>query len=266
MDTILLETFKKKVKVESTYDKLCTYKEIDKLINYFDVDVKKINYSKTISNPLEKALFYYKKHFPDYYEIIIDGIKSGKILISDKIKQSVTYLDTGESHIKPFNNDSDVFEFIHEFAHYIDLYLYPHLISKYRIFSEVVPFYYEKDFEKHYKRYYSELIRIRKNNRLFYEREMLQVIKYMLDYENHYRLYGNIDNIIDEHKIRLIMDYRSSNLVNFLLRYPIANLISSYMLIHNIEMCQNIDEYIVNNINLFEVMDDKDVKRAIILK
>lgn len=95
---------------------------------------------------------------------------------------------------------------------------------------------------------------------------MLQVIKYMLEYHDYYMRYGDIDDIVDECEIRLIMHYRVSNLDNFLFRYRIANLISSYMLIHNIDMRQNIDEYIINNIRLFEVIDDKDVKRSTMFK
>lgn len=95
---------------------------------------------------------------------------------------------------------------------------------------------------------------------------MLQVIKYMLEYHDYYMRYGDIDDIVDECEIRLIMYYRVSNLANFLLRYPIANLIFSYMLIHNIDMRQNIDEYIIDNINLYKVMDDKVVRKFIMSK
>lgn len=134
------------------------------------------------------------------------------------------------------------------------------------MFGEVPAFYYEKSFEKCYKSCYSEVIRIRKINRVYYEKEMLQVIKYMLEYHDYYMRYGDIDNKVNGRKIRLIMDYRSSNLANFLLRYPIANLIFSYMLIHNIDMRQNIDEYIIDNINLYKVMDDKVVRKFIMSK
>ena len=168
MDIELLEKFKKKVEMESTYDKLLSRKAIDTLIDYFDVDVEEIHYSKTIFSPKELALSFYQVYFPEYYEIILDGILTGKILISNSVKQSVTYLDTGEAQIKTFNTDKDVFEIVHEFAHYIDLHLYPHLVGEYILFSEVVSFYFEKCFEKIYQKYYLYLIHIRRNNRLFY--------------------------------------------------------------------------------------------------
>lgn len=266
MDIELLEKFKKKVEVESTYDKLCTRKAIDALINYFDVDVKKQKFQRTIPNPKEIAISYYKQYYPDYYKIIEDGLLSGKIQISDKLKSTVTYLDTGEANIKPFNNDADLFEIIHELGHYIDRNLCPHFIEEYKLLGETPAFYYEKDFEKIYEDYYNELICIRKNSRLFREKEMLQVIKYMLEYEDYYKKYGRIDEIIDQEKIELIMGYHSNNTVNYYLRYPVANLFSTYMIINGIQMKQNIDDYIINNIDLFKVMEDKDVRKSIMLK
>ena len=266
MDIELLEKFKKKVEMESTYDKLLSRKAIDTLIDYFDVDVEEIHYSKTIFSPKELALSFYQVYFPEYYEIILDGILTGKILISNSVKQSVTYLDTGEAQIKTFNTDKDVFEIVHEFAHYIDLHLYPHLVGEYILFSEVVSFYFEKCFEKIYQKYYLYLIHIRRNNRLFYECEMLKVIRYMLEYEDYYKQHGNIDAIIDEDRIKLIMSYKSNNTVNTLLKYPLANLISNYMIINDIKMRQNIDEYIMSEFNLFELMGDNDVRKSIMVK
>ena len=72
MDIELLEKFKKKVEMESTYDKLLSRKAIDTLIDYFDVDVEEIHYSKTIFSPKELALSFYQVYFPGYYEIILD--------------------------------------------------------------------------------------------------------------------------------------------------------------------------------------------------
>ena len=273
MDIELLEKFKKKVEIESTYDKLLSRKAIDELINYFDVDVEKINYSKTISNPLEKALLYYQKYFPEYYKIIIDGIKTGKIKIGSDIEKCEV-LENGDGYIKLNNDDFDLMAIVHELGHYINGNIKHKFVQKYRLFGEVVSFYFEKDFEKKNNGNYNELFFQRKIGRILSERRILRAIKYMLEYEDYYLENGNIDEILDVEKIKLILRLSSYHgigfgeydTVNTLLKYPLANLISSYMIINGIEMRENIDEYIIYNIDLYKLMKDDMVRKSIMVK
>lgn len=82
---------------------------------------------------------------------------------------------------------------------------------------------------------------------------MLQAIENELYYENLFRKKGTIEESdIDIKKIKSIMKYDVSfNVVNYLLQYPLANIISDYFINNNIiqddskfvEKCLNIDLY-----------------------
>lgn len=272
MDTGLLEKFKKKVEMESTYNKLLSRKAINTLINYFDVDIEEITYSNTISNPKELALSYYQEYFPEYYKIILDGIKTGKIKIGSDIEKSEV-LEDGKCFIKLNNDDFDLIVIVHELGHYINNNITSKFVQKHRIFGEVVSFYFEKDFEEKNIGKYGNLFSARRSHRILSERKMIHAIKYMLEYEDYYLEHGNIDAIIDEKKIKLILKlssyhcigYGEYDTVNTLLKYPLANLISSYMIINDLEMKQNIDEYIIYNIDLFELMEDERIRKSILI-
>lgn len=69
-----------------------------------------------------------------------------KNLINDKEERIVIYLDTGETYVKLFNNDNDVFEIIHELAHYIELDIFSRLVERNKLFGEVPVLYSEKKF------------------------------------------------------------------------------------------------------------------------
>lgn len=269
MDVETLDKFKIKVQKESEYTKLYSRDVINRLIEYFDVDVKPQKYEKTISNSKEIALSYYQKHFPKYYEIITNGIKTNAIKISNGNEKSEMQ-ENGECFIKPNNDDYDLLMYIHEFGHYINSNITPKFVDRYRIFGEVPAFYFEKHFEENNIEEYMNLIYCRRKHRITSENRMLRAIKYMLEYEDYYKEHGNIDKIIDEEKIKLILKlssyhgigYGEYDTVNTLLKYPIANLISSYMIINGIEMSPNIENHFCD-IDLCNLMDDSCLRESI---
>lgn len=261
----MIDKFKEKVSVESEYSKVYSVSVITSLLEYYDIEVEKMLYPSSIKeDPLNIASNFYQNNFPEYYEIIKNGLDNNEIIIGEFVGSPRTEFNPLRTFIKLSNNDRDVFMIVHELAHYIDLKLNPHIISdNCKFYGEVVPFYVEKVFETFYKDYYEELIRARKNNRIYYEKERLNVIKLMLKYEEYYRANKSIDSIIDEEEIRQIMKYESCNTVNSLIRYPLANLLSSYMLVKGIPLKQNLQDDL-KNINIYEVIKDEDVRRMVL--
>lgn len=160
--------------------------------------------------------------------------------------------------------------YIHEFGHYINSNITPKFVNKYRIFGEVPAFYFEKHFEENNIEEYTNLIYYRRKYRVISENRMLRAIKYMLECEDYYKEHGSIDKIIDEKKIKLILKlssyhgigYGEYDTVNTLLKYPIANLISNYMIINGIEMRPNIEKYLCD-IDLCKLMDDSLLRNLI---
>ncbi len=66
---------------------------------------------------------------------------------------------------------------------------------------------------------------------MYFESKMLKAIKYQLKYEKMYLEKGNITEEDLKHtEIRIIEQYNYSNLVNYLLQYPIANVLSDYII------------------------------------
>ena len=86
---------------------------------------------------------------------------------------------------------------------------------------------------------------------------MVIAIKYELYYEDLFNKNGNIfDSDIDLKKIKYIKRFNvSSNIVNNLLEYPLANILSNYLI--NNSLLQNDNELVKTclNTNLYEVLD-----------
>ena len=228
-----IRDFIEKVKSESSYQKFLKRDIIYELIDAFKFEFNKIDYPKNIENPLEISLQFYKDYSKKYYEIIMDGIKNKRILFNNEDKER-SFVDTERNiaYIKTYGNDSDLFIIVHEFAHYIDRNSKPQIIpDEYWFLSETFALYLEKKLEMwlNYEKY-KDLIMARKNNRLFHESRMLATIEDELFYETLYKKEGSIkESDIDLKKVKLINKYNLTNLVNCLLQYPLANIVSDYL-------------------------------------
>lgn len=247
----------RKIKDESQYKKFVERDIIYQLIDIFKCNYNKLNYPIRIKNPLEISLEFYKEYNEKYYKMILDGIDSGKIIITDNSGKSFTNLKNKNAYINLFGNDSDIFVIVHELAHYIDINSNPQIISdKYWFLSETFAFYMEKKLEawlNHEK--YKDLISIRRNNRIYYESRMLTAIEIELYYEELYKEKGIIEeNDIDFEKIKILENYNESNLVNYLLQYPLANILSNYLIQQNIIIKDDEFINICLNVNLYEII------------
>lgn len=128
---------------------------------------------------------------------------------------------------------------VHEFAHYIDVKSEPKItLIEYIFLCEVFSFYMEIQLEKYLQKedeLYNELIALRKNNRIFFENKFMKSIKTQLYYEELYIKQGYIEeeqiNIADAEKM---LKYNVSNIVNYLLRYPLGNILSEYIINNNL--------------------------------
>ena len=223
------DEFIKKIEIESKYKKYVSKDIIDLIIDNFTSKYKKINYPKTISNPLEIVLQFYQNYNEEFYNLILNGINNNKIIINDSESKSFINIKDNITHINLFGNDSDLFILVHELAHYIDRNYKNYIIpDKYWFLSETFAFYMEKTFEKSLnKEKYKKLINARKNNRLYHETNMVKAIKYEYYYEQLF-INNNFINTedIDIYKIKYISQYKESNYINYLLQYPLANIIS----------------------------------------
>lgn len=207
------------------------------LINEFDVPIKKLNYPNNNLDNLSISLNFYRNFNLDYYNIINQGMNSKKIIISDKFNSHVN-TKNGKAYIRLNGNDGDIIVLIHELAHYIDCTLNPHIVpDNYWFLRETFAFYIERELEKKLGQKYPYLFDIRKNNRLYMEKELLQIIKLALYYENEYLKTGKLKlTEKDSKNIKRIMNVKQDNLINFCLSYPIANITSLYL----INFCPNI--------------------------
>lgn len=239
-----IKEFIEKVKMESTYRKFVKSDIIYQLIDIFKCNYDKMDYPNKIKNPLEIVLQFYKDYNEQYHKMIMDGIKTKRIIISQDEGKSFVSTKNNTAYISLYGNDSDPFIIVHELAHYIDRNSNPQIVSDECWFlSEVFSFYMEKklqmwlDNEK-----YKDLISIRINNRIYYEARMLTAIETELYYEELYKKKGTIkENDIAIDKIKLINNYDEPNIVNYLLQYPLANIISSYLIEEN--TCINENEF-----------------------
>ena len=255
MEDKQIKNFLKQLELESKYRKFLKNDIIFQMINIFDIDIDKQDYPRKIENPLEIALQFYKEYNIQNYNTIIEQIKSKKIVINQDNDKSFTDTNNNTAYIRLYGNDGDVFNIVHELAHFIDKNSNPPIVpNEYWFLSETFAFYIEKKLEDWLKNEnYKELISIRTNNRIYFENKMLKAVENQLYYENLYIEKGTIEEKdIDVKKIKSIIQYDvSSNIVNYLLQYPLANVISDYFINNNIiqddskfvEKCLNIDLY-----------------------
>ena len=253
-----LDDYIEKIKKESQYSKFVTIDIIHLLIDRFKSN-SKIDYSHNIENPLDMALEFYKNYNKDYYEMILKGINEKRIIIDNNDNSHVDTSDN-KTYIKFCNNDSDIFIFVHELAHYIDRN--SHIIpNEYWFLSETFAFYIEKKLEKWLdKKQYSDLIVARQNNRIYFESKMLEAIRIELKYEDIIKQNGSIQGEdIDLNDLKVLKKYNYDNLINYLLQYPIANIISNYLIEKKgVKDIDFVDECL--KINLYDLVGTKKNK------
>lgn len=257
--------------------KMCLKKDfILELIDKFDVPIKKLNYPDNHLDNLSIALKFYKNFNLDYYNIIHQGISNEAIFIFSKSGLD-SFVDTKncQTRIQLMNNDGDVITIVHELAHYIDRILTPHIVfDKYWFLGETFAFYFERELERFLGPQYKYLFDIRKNNRLYKEKNMLQIIKLVLDYENDYLKNGKLKLTEEDAKnIKKIINLGQDDLINFCLSYPIANITSLYLVNYNsiitkenfCELCLSYDikEFFENHCHLIG-LDEYKQQNAIV--
>lgn len=256
------QEFIEKIKSEVKYRKFIERDVIDLLAKHFSNDYKKEEYTKLINNPIKIVLQFYKQYNSEYYNMIISGIKEGKIIINDSCK---SYVDTSinEALIGLNGNDSDIFMLVHELAHYIDRNSNPKIIEdRYWFLSETWAFYLEKKLEQYLcSDKYEHLIFTRRNNRLFFESKMIDAISSELYYEDLYKRKGNLDEKdIDITKMKKIIKYDiPEDIVNVLLQYPLANVVSDYLISNNIVEKEEDFEKHCFEINLYELLKKSNI-------
>ena len=145
MEEQQIKKFIEQVKLESTYSKFLKSDVIYQLINIFNATFEKQSYSNEIENPLEMALEFYKNYNNNYHNIIIESIQNKKIVISQHNDKSFTDTNNNTVYIGLYGNDGDLFNIVHELAHFIDRNSTPSIIpDKYWFLSETFAFYIEK--------------------------------------------------------------------------------------------------------------------------
>lgn len=265
-----IDKFIRKVKVESGYRKFVNHDIIDLLSNHFNENYKKEQYPSTIDNPLDIALQFYKDYNYEYYNLILNGIKSKDIIIDTEITKSYVNTINSKAYIKLNKNDADIFMLVHEYAHFIDRQSVPLIIpDNYWFFSETFAFYFEKQLELWLDNdKYKDLILERRNNRMFFESRMMKAINYQLYYEDLYKSNGDIkESDIDLEQMNFIMRYDTDgNTVNCLLQYPIANIISETLVKNN--LLSDEKEFVSTclNIDLYGLLDNKFPHQSSITK
>ena len=258
-----IQKFIEQVKLELTYKKFLKSDIIYQIINTFNttnVAIEKQNYSTEIENPLEMALEFYKEYNMEYYNTIIENIRSGGIIINKNNNKSFTDTKNNTANISLCGNDGDLFNIVHELAHFIDRNNVPPIIpDKYWFLSETFAFYIEKKLENWLlNKDYEDLINTRRNNRMYFENKMLEAIENELYYENLYRQKGTIaESDIDIKKIKSIIKYDVPyNIINYLLQYPLANILSSCFINNYIIQDDNqlVEKCI--NMDLYKILED----------
>ena len=231
---------------------------IQKLLSLKNEKLEKQEYLKTIIDPLAIALEFYKEQSDDNYKRIIEGIQSEQITLLEK-RQS--YIDTksGNTYILLNHDDSDVFCLVHEFAHFIDRNHKPAIVPDSHCFlAESFAFYMEKRLEKFLsERGYHALVQTRRNNRIVSETKMLTAIENQLFYEEQYQKTKNIETIsFEAKKIKTILPYHMTNLVNVLLSYPLANILSEYLINHSVSFLEQEFVEVCTRVNLYDALDE----------
>ena len=254
-----------KIKKEASYKKIVEMKVFENFFEMFSERYLKVDYPSAITNPLHMALEFYKYYNLDYYVIIVKAIQNKQIVIGENLAKSYVDTNSGKSYIRLSGDDSDLFNLVHEFSHFIDRNSSPHLIpDEYWFLAEVFSFYMEKKLELWLGNKYSELIVARKRNRLYFESKMVEAIKYQLKYEEMYLEKGSIrSEDVDPEEMQLINRYNYPNLVNYLVMYPLANVLSEYLINFYANLSDKDLYQTCLSLDLYEVMENfKDIKLA----
>lgn len=249
----ILKKYEQVLKSEAQIKKIVMPEAISKMIEVYGKGHKKMTYPKTIDNPKEIALNFYKELFPEYYKIILKGIEEGRVIF-DSGENYVDPID-GICHIHLFNNDGDVYLIVHELAHYIDANSTPSITEKgWYIFAEVFSFYMEKRLEIYLGDNLTLATKVRKNNRLYQEENMLEIIEAELAYEEAF-LNGTLRLSSSDVKIAKRIMKNAPDVVNYLLRYPLANILSEFLVDNpDIKIDANLSS-ILRTTNLYELLD-----------
>lgn len=267
-DNNLISEYIDKVKRESTYRKCIDIDLINELIELFDVDCKKIKYSKNIDDCLSLALTFYKHYNYEYYEMIMQGLENSRINID--AKDSETDLQSNKCYIKMRGDDNDVYLIVHEFAHYIDRNSTPYIIpNEIMHFGEVYSMYLERKLEQYLdENQYEQLNKTRKHNRIYFAKRMARLIPIQLNNESFFNTNGYIDEAdLEIDKIKRIMNYKSQNTVNYLLRYLLGYVLSYYLIKNNTvnsdkQISQILTEVDVQDaIMFFDIEDELGIKQ-----
>lgn len=255
-----IEKFIKKIKEELTYRTFIKKDIIYKIINIYDKDFNKQSYPNKINDPFKIALDFYRNYNINYYNIIMNGLRNKRIVISKENGKSFANKENNKTFIRIYGNDADVYVIVHELAHFIDRNSNPKIVpNQYWFLSEVFSFYMEKKLELYLKNEkYTDLIFVRINNRMYYESKMVEAIKNELWYEDLYKKNGVIKKeYIDIEKIKTIIKYDiECNIVNYLLMYPVANILSDKLIKDAI--ITNDNELVKEclNMNLYDILED----------
>lgn len=249
---------------------ICLRKDfVLELNDKFDVHVKKLNYPNNNLDSLSISLDFYKNFDLDYYNMINQGMNNKEIIFSDEFNSHVN-IKAGIAYINLNGDDGDIITIVHELAHYIDrkLNIVP---DKYWFLGETFAFYFERELEKKLGQNYAYLFDIRKNNRLYMEKNLLQIIKMAFHYENEYLKTEKLRlTEKDDKNIKRIMNVKQQSLINFCLSYIIANITSLYLVnfCSNVtrenfcEIClsYNIEKFFRDNCHLIGLSHKKRVK------
>lgn len=239
MDKIELKRiFLERIKREASYQWILTDDLINEITKAYAGEKKLCKYDiKTFDNPFSMALDFYNKYYPSYYKIIIAGLETQKIFVGKEYKNSFVSNESLECFIKLNDNDYDFFLIVHELAHFIDCNSNPRIIpTKYNVFAETFSMYMEKKSEEYLASFDSEdLIKVRRNNRFYFENNFLQYIDKIRNYVKMYN--ENIfikDDDIDYDIAKLMKKNKDiPRLASYLFGYIIGNLLSEYFIFYD---------------------------------
>ncbi len=253
----LIDNFYKILESESKYKKVLSLEQINKLSEIIGKSHKLVKYSKSIKNPLELVLNFYKEIFPELYPLIIEGINTKRIIFNNSKPVSYTSTIDGKCYIHFDKTDADLFMIAHEFGHYIAINSNPQIIQAENInFGEVLSIYMEKRLETYLINKYNltDLVNTIRRNRLYFDENMLKIAKLEYIYENKY-ISGNLVLCdLDLNSILKITRFKSDNIINNFLAFPLGNIISMYLIDNNIKIDNNLIDVLLN-INIDELIN-----------
>lgn len=108
----------------------------------------------------------------------MNGFDTEKIFVGKDNKESFVSNERLECFISLNDNNYDFFLIVHELSHFIDCNSNPRIIpTKYNVFAETFSMYMEKKSEEYLASFDTvELVKARRNNRLYFEKNFLQYI------------------------------------------------------------------------------------------